>query len=182
MDHALNTSKTVTNIAARNVLKKAGRCFICLTNRGSVNATDPSSNKFPYSKGCKELPTDAALLPIDSKPTCTYCTMDHALNTSKTVTNIAARNVLKKAGRCFICLKRNHIGKDCMSRITCLKCGHQHHVSICTEAQAMELSHYKPVQLPMDWLQFRTTYKSQMAIQPYMSTHPHPFFFKLQGQ
>ena len=58
--------------------------------------------------------------------------MDHASNTCKTVTNIAARKeVLNRAGRCFICLKRSHISKDCNSRMKCLKCGQRHHVSIC---------------------------------------------------
>ena len=39
---------------------------------------------------------------------------------------------MKRAGRCFVCLKRNHISKDCSSRMKCLKCGRQHHISICT--------------------------------------------------
>ena len=29
----------------------------------------------------------------------------------------ARRHILKKQGRCFICLKRNHIARDCESRI-----------------------------------------------------------------
>ena len=106
-----------------------------LADGNNVNTVDQSSNKFPRGKGRKEVPTDAALLTKESKPTCTYCRMDHASNDCKTVTNIAARKeLLKRAGRCFICLKRNHISKDCTSRMKCLKCGLRHHVSICTSS------------------------------------------------
>ena len=51
----------------------------------------------------------------------------------KNVTSIAARKeILKRAGYCFVCLKRNHISKKCSSRMKCLKCGRQNHISICT--------------------------------------------------
>ena len=70
------------------------------------------------------MPTDAALLASGSKPTCTYYRMDHSSNACKTVTSISARKeILKKVGRCFICLKRNHISKDCSSRMKCLNAG-----------------------------------------------------------
>lgn len=78
------------------------------------------------------LPTDAALIATRCKPTYTYCRKDHASNACKNVTSIAARKeVLKMAGWCFVCLKRNHISKDCNSRMKFLKCGRQHHISIC---------------------------------------------------
>ena len=104
-------------------------------NGNNVNPTDQSSSKCSYNRGRKGLPltTDAALFATGSKPTCTYCRKDHASNACKNVTSIAARKeiFLKRAGRCFVCLKRNHISKDCSSRMKCLKCGRQHHISIC---------------------------------------------------
>ena len=103
-------------------------------NGNNVNPTDQSSSKCSYNRGRKGLPltTDAALFATGSKPTCTYCRKDHASNACKNVTSIAARKeILKRAGRCFVCLKRNHISKDCSSRMKCLKCGRQHHISIC---------------------------------------------------
>ena len=48
-----------------------------LEDGSNVNTVDELSNKFPHGKGCKELPTDAAL---PTKPTCTYCRMDRASN------------------------------------------------------------------------------------------------------
>lgn len=90
---------------------------------------DHLSTKYPYNKSRKGLTTDAALFANESKPTCTYCREDHSSNSCKTVTNVEARKeIWKKAGRCFVCLRRNHIGKDCDSRMKCLKCGRRHHV------------------------------------------------------
>ena len=104
-------------------------------NGNNVSPIDQSSTKPPYNRGRKGLPlsTDAALFATGSKPTCTYCRKDHASNACKNVTSIAARKeILKRAGQCFVCLKRNHISKNCSSRMKCLKCGRQHHISICT--------------------------------------------------
>ncbi|XP_044165250.1 uncharacterized protein LOC122949186 [Acropora millepora] len=104
-------------------------------NGNNISPTDQSLTKPPYNRGRRALPlsTDAALFATGSKPTCTYCRENHASNVCRNVTSIAARKeILKRAGRCFVCLKRNHISKDCSSRMKCLKCGRQHHISICT--------------------------------------------------
>ena len=112
-------------------------------NWNNVSTTDQSTSKLPYNKGRKGLPfpTDAALFATGSKPTCTYCRKDHASNAYNNVTSIAARKeILKRAGRCFVCLKRNHISKDCSSRMKCLKCGRHHHISIlCKPLQVKSL-------------------------------------------
>ena len=104
-------------------------------NGNNISPTDQSLTKPPYNRGRRALPlsTDAALFATGSKPTCTYCRENHASNVCRNVISIATRKeILKRAGRCFVCLKRNHISKDCSSRMKCLKCGRQHHISICT--------------------------------------------------
>ena len=48
------------------------------------------------------------------------------------MTDIAARRaILRKKGKCFLCLKSGHIIKYCDSQHKCQKCGGHHHVSIC---------------------------------------------------
>ena len=48
------------------------------------------------------------------------------------MTDIAApRAILRKKGKCFLCLKSGHIIKYCDSQHKCQKCGCHHHVSIC---------------------------------------------------
>ena len=43
----------------------------------------------------------------------------------------ARKNLLRVQGRCFLCLKRSHLSKDCTSSIKCAKCSRRHHLSIC---------------------------------------------------
>ena len=122
LDHILNVFRSELEARER-------------ANGNNVSPIDQSSTKPPYNRGRKGLPlsTDAALFASGSKPTCTYCRKDHASNACKNVTSIAARKeILKRAGQCFVCLKRNHISKNCSSKMKCLKCGRQHHISIYT--------------------------------------------------
>ena len=122
LDHILDVSRSELEARER-------------ANGNNVSPIDQSSTKPPYNRGRKGLPlsTDAALFATGSKPTCTYCRKDHASNACKNVTSIAARKeILKRAGQCFVCLKRNHMSKNCSSRMKCLKCGGHHHISICT--------------------------------------------------
>jgi len=45
----------------------------------------------------------------DSKPTCTNCKQPHSCNSCETVSNAQARrDVLKKTGRCYVCLRRTN--------------------------------------------------------------------------
>ena len=48
------------------------------------------------------------------------------------MTDITARRaILRKKGKCFLCLRSGHIIKHCDSQYKCQKCGGHHHVSIC---------------------------------------------------
>ena len=65
-------------------------------------------------------------------PQCSYCQQSHSSTSCTTVTDIAARKqVLKTSGRCFNCLRRNHISHNCKSTSRCQKCRKNHHTSIC---------------------------------------------------
>ncbi|KAL9979034.1 hypothetical protein ACROYT_G016626 [Oculina patagonica] len=80
-----------------------------------------------------DLPSAAALFAEKqpaSTPSCTFCKQRHPTASCHVVTNRAARReCLKKQGRCFICLRKGHLAKDCPSDITCFKCSARHHVS-----------------------------------------------------
>ena len=41
------------------------------------------------------------------------------------------KQALSKAGRCFVCLKRGHVVRECYSKAHCSKCGGRHHRFIC---------------------------------------------------
>ena len=65
-------------------------------------------------------------------PICTYWKGKHPSRDCKTVINVLARkDLLKKYGRCFVCLRKDHIGRNCPSESKCHKCNGKHHDSIC---------------------------------------------------
>jgi len=79
------------------------------------------------------VPTVTALVAGDGKPRCCYCHQPHSSVSCKNVTDIAQRKIiLKKTGRCFVCLKRYHMSQDCCLSISCAHCNGRHHTSVCT--------------------------------------------------
>ena len=81
----------------------------------------------------RAIPTNATLLSSDSLVArCSYCRNQHSSVSCKTVTDPAERKqILKKASRCFVCLRRHHTSRDCRSTLKCTNCGGRHHTSIC---------------------------------------------------
>lgn len=64
---------------------------------------------------------------------CTYCRQKHPSARRTTITDTRARrNLLKQQGRCFICLRRSHLARNCLLtvRVIIAHAG-KHHVSIC---------------------------------------------------
>ena len=65
-------------------------------------------------------------------PICCYCQQPHSSIDCSTVLNASARRqVLRTSGRCFNCLRKGHLGRDCRSANRCRKCKKKHHSSIC---------------------------------------------------
>ena len=65
-------------------------------------------------------------------PTCTYYKGKHPSKDCKTVIDVLARkDLLKKYGRCFVCLRKDYISRNCPSKSKCHKCNGKHHESIC---------------------------------------------------
>ena len=69
-------------------------------------------------------PTASALVVRDGnanrKPLCVYCKADHYSASCGAVNTVSARTeMLKKAGRCFVCLASGHRAAQCNSRKRC---------------------------------------------------------------
>ena len=93
----------------------------------------PSSHGFAPRPARNSMPTAAALLNNGGKVTCTFCKGSHPSARCTVVSEPNARkNVLSKQGRCFVCLKRGHLSRNCSSQIHCFVCRQRHHASICT--------------------------------------------------
>ena len=84
-----------------------------------------------------QVPTASTLLASSpgsngNQVVCVYCEKDHLSSSCNTITDVAARKeLLRKSGRCFVCLKRHHLSRDCRSNFNCKRCRGRHHVSIC---------------------------------------------------
>ncbi|XP_046841149.1 uncharacterized protein LOC124435254 [Xenia sp. Carnegie-2017] len=66
---------------------------------------------------------------------CAFCCGEHKHEECTKVTGRQERmQLLRKFKRCFICLNKGHVAKDCRARIKCSVCGEGHHVSICDKS------------------------------------------------
>ena len=99
-------------------------------NAHERTAVSSNPTKKTHPKGT---PSAAALMTNNStEARCVYCDQEHPSSSCSTVTNIDSwREVLRKAGRCYICLRRHHISRDCRSTMRCSECKGRHHISIC---------------------------------------------------
>ncbi|CAB4019970.1 PREDICTED: uncharacterized protein LOC107346460 [Paramuricea clavata] len=99
--------------------------------RANMLSSKPAS-KPPYSPHPRGYSSAAALLNNGTPPTCTYCKNTHPSAHCNVVTNPNARKqILQKEGRCYICLRKNHVSRGCTSSLKCYHCGKRHHASIC---------------------------------------------------
>ena len=80
-------------------------------------------------------PTASTLMMREHNPTgreCVYCKGEHYSASCETITCVSARReILKKEGRCIVCLARGHCATQCRSSKRCRKCCHRHHQSLC---------------------------------------------------
>ena len=97
-----------------------------------VNGNQPLPPK-PPNKNKSDPGTTFSLFNGNANgPTCTYCKGKHPSKDCKTVIDVLARkDLLKKYGRCFVCLWKDHISRNCPSKSKCHRCNGKHHESIC---------------------------------------------------
>ena len=80
----------------------------------------------------------------NTDPRCAYCQQPHSSASCSSVTDVAARKQsLRSSGRCFNCLRRNHVSRNCKSSSRCHKCKKKHHTSICdfSSSRPQSLAH-----------------------------------------
>ena len=78
----------------------------------------------------------------NNKPMCLFCKGTHSSTSCSIVTDVSARKkVLKGEGRCYLCLKKNHLARQCPSKSK-IKCFHfgafSHHASVCEKSEERE--------------------------------------------
>ena len=124
-----------TLLKALNVeLEARGRCVLVgMQNYSEQGQANKSFGQFFRGSKPKHSPSTAAALVTQMRNmNCTYCRQVHSSVNCKIVSDIRARkNLLRQQGRCFICLRCNHLANNCTSTSQCLNCPKRHHVSIC---------------------------------------------------
>lgn len=91
----------------------------------------PVQHKTPISTGASLL--TGAKVSNNTEVKCVYCGQKHASHSCTVVTDVSVRkDVLRKAGRCYVCLRKNHVSKNCRSGSNCRVCRGRHHTTICT--------------------------------------------------
>ena len=99
--------------------------------RERAQATQPNAGQ-PTRKPREQPHTATTLLSGNSATSCCYCKQQHTAEACTSVNGIEDRKqILRKFGRCFVCLRKGHISRECRSRLRCGKCSARHHVSIC---------------------------------------------------
>ena len=77
-------------------------------------------------------PTNSFVIGGTPTNTCCYCRQNHQPHLCQLVPALETRKQsLRRSGRCFNCLTRGHLGRDCRSKLRCATCGGRHHLSIC---------------------------------------------------
>ena len=125
--------------AFKTELEARERC--ASSSVGTSSRTNQVHSSLPKWKGeeAEGNPTVAALASFNRKINCTYCHKSHPSVRCNVITDVKARkSLLLKQGRCFICLKKSHIARDCQSTTRCFKCqGQNHHASVCEQDPIM---------------------------------------------
>ena len=95
-----------------------------------------ASSSHPKRGSGRTPPTAATLLTGDF-PRCCFCgQVNLAENCARVGTAEERKQMLFKSGRCFVCLRRGHLVRQCRSKSRCTGCGGRHHVSICAKPAA----------------------------------------------
>ena len=98
-----------------------------------------NTNRAPPRREDNTPPTATTLVsgsgnPASATSPCCYCNQLHnPTNCDKVTQTEARKQSLRKSGRCFSCLRRGHLNRDCRSTNRCRTCGKGHHTSICSK-------------------------------------------------
>ena len=75
-------------------------------------------------KGGGKVPPTAATLLLGDKPQCCYCNRNHIPERCDQVSKPDERKQAQmRYGRCFVCLLKEHLGRECRSKLRCVTCG-----------------------------------------------------------
>ena len=89
----------------------------------------------------RDLTTASTLLIGGEKRKCAYCYEENhsSEECGKVISSKERKDILRKYGRCYVCLKRVHRARDCRNTMKCRNCQEKHHVSICSKEKESDI-------------------------------------------
>ena len=124
----VNRELTDDTWAIADVLKSVEKEVRIRERAAESGGTDSRTPK----KGRSPTTVSSLLNNSSGQVRCSFCNEDHSSQSCTKVAGVDARKEsLRKSGRCFVCLRRNHISRTCRSSLKCSTCNGRHHVSIC---------------------------------------------------
>ena len=76
--------------------------------------------------------TSAIVASVPGSPVCAFCQNSHSSTECSSVPDTNdCKKILQNSGRCFNCLQKNHLSRNCRSTSKCKHCEGKHHTSIC---------------------------------------------------
>ncbi|CAB3994168.1 Hypothetical predicted protein, partial [Paramuricea clavata] len=132
--------------------------------RATANTNRETWPHYQTNKFSKPQPSISTLQTGGTSPTCTYCQQSHTSNSCTNVSNITARiDIIKRSGRCFLCLRKNYLSRDCNSKSRCHKCNGKHHISICTKNSSHNHAQKTPSDTELKQQQHEQTSESKTS-------------------
>ena len=130
-EHKDNWELTSVIKAVKNEVEARERCGM----NTSVEKKSPLKKSFNPGH---ESTASALLSGNRGELNCLFCKGNHRASECQVVTNIdERREILKKQGRCFNCLRRGgHLARNCDTKIQCFKCSGRHHLAVCNSGMA----------------------------------------------
>ena len=108
---------------------------------GASRPTTSNAGGWKQSNPGNQTKTATALHSETREHKCAFCLGTHKETACEKVTDTEERkNLVKKFGRCFVCLIKGHRAFKCRSWVLCLKCNGKHHVSLCDKDKSSSVS------------------------------------------
>ena len=85
-----------------------------------------------------DLPTTTMYVESEKQMNCAFCLGGHQHEECRRIQDVEERKkLLLKFGRCFRCLRKGHLAKDCSNRkeVVCKYCSGKHHSALCIASQ-----------------------------------------------
>ena len=103
----------------------------------SLTATPATNYEANHGRRHREPGTASAL--FTRRMDCAYCRGNHKHEDCRNVTGRKERvALLRRFNRCYKCINKGHLSRDCRVRNNCSACGGLHHVSICERGRCVK--------------------------------------------